>query len=92
MAHPTKDKEKPLIRVRRIRGLVDPIERALESEQACAGSLQLMAACRRELNCLMAEETEGHVGFHVVSLGNDKNSPQAQAAEESIDIIRAYLK
>jgi hypothetical protein len=40
----------------------------------------------------MAEETEGHVGFHVVFLGNDKNSPQAQAAEESIDIIRAYLK
>jgi FrmR/RcnR family transcriptional regulator, repressor of frmRAB operon len=92
MAHTSRDKEKLLVRVRRIRGQVEAIERALESEQECAGVLQLMAACRGALNGLMAEIMEGHIRFHVLSTDNGKNSPQVQAAEELIDIIRAYLK
>lgn len=92
MAHTTKDKEKLLTRVRRIRGQVDAIERALESEQECADILQLMAACRGALNGLMAEVMEGHVRFHVLSPNIGKNSPQAQAADQLIDVVRAYLK
>jgi len=92
MAHTTKDKEKLLTRIRRIRGQVDAIERALDSEQECAGVLQLMAACRGALNGLMAEVMEGHVRFHVLSPETGKNSPQAQAAEELIEVVRAYLK
>ena len=92
MAHTSRDKEKLLVRVRRIRGQVEAIERALESEQECADVLQLMAACRGALNGLMAEIMEGHIRFHVLSADNGKNSPQVQAAEELIDIIRAYLK
>jgi len=92
MAHTSKDKEKLLTRVRRIRGQVDAIERALESEQECARVLQLMAACRGALNGLMAEVMEGHVRFHVLSPNSDKNSAQVQAAEELIDVVRAYLK
>lgn len=92
MAHTTKEKAKLLVRVRRIRGQVEAIERALESEQECASVLQLMAACRGALNGLMAEVMEGHVRFHVLSPGNGKNSPQLQAAEELIYVVRAYLK
>jgi DNA-binding FrmR family transcriptional regulator len=92
MAHTTKEKDKLLIRVRRIRGQVDAIERALESEQECAGVLQLMAACRGALNGLMAEVMVGHIRFHVLTPGNSKNSPQVEAAEELIDVVRAYLK
>jgi DNA-binding FrmR family transcriptional regulator len=92
MAHTTKDKEKLLTRVRRIRGQVEAIERALESEEECTSVLQLMAACRGALNGLMAEAMEGHVRFHVLSPDNGKNSPQARAAEELIEVVRAYLK
>jgi FrmR/RcnR family transcriptional regulator, repressor of frmRAB operon len=92
MAHTTKDKEKLLTRVRRIRGQVNAIEKALDSEQECGGVLQLMAACRGALNGLMAEVMEGHVRFHVLSPNHDRNSPQVQAAEELIDVVRAYLK
>jgi FrmR/RcnR family transcriptional regulator, repressor of frmRAB operon len=92
MAHTSKDKEKLLKRVRRIRGQVEAIERALESEQECGGVLQLMAACRGALNGLMAEVMEGHVRFHVLDPEKGKDSPQGQAAEELIDIVRAYLK
>jgi FrmR/RcnR family transcriptional regulator, repressor of frmRAB operon len=92
MAHTTKDKEKLQLRVRRIRGQLDAIERALESEQECTGVLQLMAACRGALNGLMAEVIEGHIWFHVLPTDRDKNSPQAEAAEELIDVVRSYLK
>ena len=92
MAHTTKEKAKLLTRGRRIRGQVEAIERALESEEECARVQQLMAACRGGLNGLMAEVMEGHVRFHVLSADNRTNSPQAQAAEELMDVIRAYLK
>ena len=92
MAHTTKDKKKLLSRVRRIRGQVEAIERAIDGEQECFGVLQLMAACRGALNGLMAEVMEGHIRFHVLSPSQGKNSSQAQAAEELIDVVRAYLK
>lgn len=92
MAHTTKNKGRLLSRVRRIRGQVEAIERALDSDQECSSVLQLMAACRGALNGLMAEVLEGHVRFHVLDPKSGKNSPQAEAAEELIDVVRRYLK
>jgi DNA-binding FrmR family transcriptional regulator len=92
MAHTTKDKKKLVSRVRRIRGQVEAIERAIDTEQECFSVLQLMAACRGALNGLMAEVMEGHVRFHVLSPNGRQNSRQAKAAEELIEVVRAYLK
>ena len=91
MAHTTKDKAKLLGRVRRIRGQVEAIERALDGEHECSSVLQLMAACRGALNGLMAEVLEGHIRFHVLDPKSGK-TPQLQAAEELIDVVRSYLK
>ena len=92
MAHTTKDKAKLLSRVRRIRGQVEAIERALDGDQECSSVLQLMAACRGALNGLMSEVMEGHVRFHVLNPRSGKNSPQVEAAEELIYIVRSYLE
>jgi DNA-binding FrmR family transcriptional regulator len=92
MAHIAKDKEKLLIRVRRVRGQVEAVERALREDQECSDVLQLVAACRGAMNGLMAELVEGHIWFHVLDPNRPKDSPQAAAAEELIDIVRAYLK
>jgi DNA-binding FrmR family transcriptional regulator len=92
MAHTKKDQEKLLVRVRRIRGQIDAIERSLTGEAECADVLQLMAACRGALNGLMAEVMEGHIRFHVLSPHAAATSPQAEAAEELIGVVRAYLK
>jgi DNA-binding FrmR family transcriptional regulator len=92
MAHTTKNKGRLLDRVRRIRGQVEAIERALDADQECSSVLQLMAACRGALNGLMAEVLEGHVRFHVLDPKSGKNSSQAEAAEELIDVVRRYLK
>jgi FrmR/RcnR family transcriptional regulator, repressor of frmRAB operon len=92
MAHTSRDKEKLLIRVRRIRGQVEAIERALGGDHECSEVLQLVAACRGALNSLMAELIEGHIWFHVLDPNRSKDSAQAAAAEELIDIVKAYLK
>ena len=92
MAHTTKDKEKLLVRVRRIRGQVEAIERTLGEEHECADLLQLVAACRGALNGLMSELIEGHIRFHVLAPNGRKGAPQAEAAEELIEVVRAYLK
>lgn len=92
MAHTARDKEKLLVRVRRIRGQVEAIERTLAGEHECSEVLQLVAACRGALNGLMAELIEGHIWCHVLDPERPKDSPQAAAAEELIDIVRAYLK
>ena len=87
MAHTTKDKARLLSRVRRIRGQVEAIERALDGEHECSSVLQLMAACRGALNGLMAEVLEGHIRFHVLDPKSGKNAPQVEAAEELIDVV-----
>jgi DNA-binding FrmR family transcriptional regulator len=92
MAHTARDKEKLLLRVRKIRGQIDALERALAEESECADVLQLMAACRGALNGLMAEVMEGHIRFHVLSPHASTSSPQAEAAEELIEVVKAYLK
>jgi FrmR/RcnR family transcriptional regulator, repressor of frmRAB operon len=92
MAHITKDKEKLLVRVRRIRGQVEAIERSLAEEHDCSEMLQLVAACRGALNGLMAELVEGHIRYHVLDSKKGADSSQAEAAEELIDVVRTYLK
>jgi DNA-binding FrmR family transcriptional regulator len=92
MAHTKRDQAKLLLRVRRIRGQINALERALTDEAECFSILQLMAACRGALNGLMAEVIEGHVRFHVLPPDVKTNSPQAEAAEELIEIIGTYLK
>jgi DNA-binding FrmR family transcriptional regulator len=92
MAHTTRDRTKLLNRVRRIKGQVLAIERALECEAECADTLQLIAACRGAINGLMAEVLEGHIRFHVMDPTWNSDSPNAHATEEAIDVIRAYLK
>jgi len=92
MAHTIRDKTKLLHRVRRIRGQVDGIEKALIAEKDCAVLLQTIVACRGAINGLMAEIMEGHLRFHVVNPDRHPTSSQAKAAQELIHVIKSYLK
>jgi FrmR/RcnR family transcriptional regulator, repressor of frmRAB operon len=92
MAHTIKDKAKLLARVRRIRGQVEGIERALEGEKECVEVLQQIAAARGAINGLMVEVVEDHIRTHVASPAIDTDAQRRQGAEELIGIVRAYLK
>jgi FrmR/RcnR family transcriptional regulator, repressor of frmRAB operon len=94
MAHTTKDKKKLIARVRRIRGQIDAIEKALEDERDCSSILHHIAGCRGAINGLMAEVVEGHIRSHLVARGTTLKDKQAsaQAAEDLIELVRSYLK
>jgi DNA-binding FrmR family transcriptional regulator len=91
MTHTVREKSKLLARVRRIRGQVEAIERALESEVGCADVLQVIASVRGAVNGLMAEVIEDHVRCHVGApwlAAKDR----AEATDELIDVVRTYLR
>src|SRR5208283_3705043 len=92
LAHILRDKKKMLNRVRRIRGQVESIEHAIEREADCSEILHTMSACRGAFNSLMAEVLDGHIRFHVMDPDHDPTSEKARAAQELIDVLRAYLK
>ncbi len=91
MAHTTRDKEKLLVRVRRIRGQVEALEKALSEEDDCSKILHLIAGSRGAMDGLMAEVLEGHIRTHVA---DPKAKPweRIQATEDVIELIRSYLK
>ena len=92
MAHTVREKSKLIARVRRIRGQVEALERALEGETGCADVLQLIASVRGAMNGLMAEVMEDHIRFHVVDPAREADPDRAKGAEELIDVVRTYLK
>ena len=92
MAHTIRDKKKLLNRVRRIRGQVEAIEKALDQERDCSELLQTIAACRGAINGLMAEVIEGHIRFHVIDPDEKPTSKQAKAAQELMDVVKTYLR
>jgi DNA-binding FrmR family transcriptional regulator len=92
MAHVTRDRDKLLNRVRRIRGQLNAVEKAIEGEEACVAVLQTLVACRGALNGLVAELLQEHVRCHVVDPEKNPTSKQSQGARELIDILKTYLK
>jgi DNA-binding FrmR family transcriptional regulator len=91
MSHTAREKTKLLNRVRRIRGQLEAVERALEAENVCSEILHLLAAARGGMNGLMAEVIEDHIREHVASpaLQDDE---RATGADELVDVVRTYLK
>jgi DNA-binding FrmR family transcriptional regulator len=92
MGHTITNKEKLLARVRRVRGQVEAVERALEQEKGCTAVLQLVVAARGAMNSLMAETIADHIRMHVVDPARERNGGRAKGAEELIEVVQAYLK
>jgi DNA-binding FrmR family transcriptional regulator len=90
--HTVREKKKLISRVRRIRGQLEAVEKALVEEKGCFEVLQTVAAARGAMNGLVAEIVEDHVRFHVLDPDAKATSKQALAAEELIDVVRAYVK
>lgn len=92
MSHTVLAKAKLLARVRRIRGQVEAIERALESEAGCDKVLHLIAGVRGATAGLMAEVVEDHVRCHLVDGDRHPGALNDAAAEQLLVVVRAYMK
>ena len=92
MAHTVREKQKLLARVRRIRGQMEAVERALEAEAECDQVMHLLASTRAAMAGLMAEVIEGHVRTHLVDPEKYPNALDADATDQLLSVIRTYLK
>ena len=88
--HTVQEKKKLLSRVRRIRGQIEAVERALEAERGCYDVLTLVAAVRGAVDGLVAELIADHVRVHVLSA--QASQAQRDAAEELLDVVRTYVR
>ena len=87
----SKEKQKLLFRIKRIRGQFAAVERALAAGDECADILMLLAAIRGGVNGLMAEVLEDHIRLHMMNPDHEVESPE-ELGEDLIGLVRAYLK
>lgn len=90
MSHTAREKTKLIARVRRIKGQIEGIERALETDAACAEVLRQIASVRGAVGGLTAEVMEDHLREHVLAAATDE--ARRQGGEEMIEVIRTYMK
>ncbi|CAM5766317.1 hypothetical protein LMIY3S_01780 [Labrys miyagiensis] len=91
MSHTIKEKAKLLARIRRIKGQVEAIERALDSELGCDPVMHMLAGVRGSIAGMMAEVIEDHIRDHIIAPEQGEVASR-EAAEHLIDVVRSYLK
>ncbi len=90
MSHLAKDKAKLLGRVRRLRGQMEAIERAVGEERECGEILHLVASVRGAIAGLTSELLDSHLRHHV--LGVEDEGERRQGVEDLSAVLRSYLK
>lgn len=90
MSHTIRDQEKLIARVRRLKGQIEGIERALLSKKPCGEILRQLASARGAMNGLTAEVMEDHLHEHVLQAESD--AERRQGGDELIEVIRTYVK
>ena len=91
MPHSAAAKKRALTRVRRIRGQLDALERALQDSAECAAVLQQLAAARGALNGLMAEVFESHLRESLAAPAATARRRQGDV-DAAVALVRRYLK
>ncbi|MEE7492285.1 metal/formaldehyde-sensitive transcriptional repressor [Methylobacterium oryzae] len=83
-------KIKLLARVRRLKGQVEAVERAVESDLDAPGLLMLLAAVRGAANGITVEVLGEHIYERVAvpGLGEDR----AKGVDDVLGVVRSYLK
>ena len=92
MSHTVLEKQKLLARVRRIRGQVEAIERALENEAGCDKVMHLLSSTRAAMAGLTAEVVEDHVRTHLLESDARRGAFRQEAAEQLLSVVRTYLR
>jgi DNA-binding FrmR family transcriptional regulator len=90
MSHTVRNRSKLLARVRRLKGQMEAIERALEAEASCADVLNLAASVRGATNGLVIELLEDHLRNHVADVENDVL--RRSGADDLAEVMRRHLK
>ncbi|HTT06520.1 MAG TPA: metal/formaldehyde-sensitive transcriptional repressor [Steroidobacteraceae bacterium] len=91
MVHARRDNARLLLRVRRMQGQVEALERLLRDQRDCNDVLQQIAAVRGAATGLMADVLEEHLQEHL-SRPSSSALQRAEDLKELAHIVKRYLK
>lgn len=89
MTHLTHDPDRLLARIRRIKGQVDSIERAVTEGRDCGSILHLVASVRGATQGLTQALIEDHLHHHVAAEADA--AARQEGAAELAAALRLYL-
>ncbi|MEX3982219.1 formaldehyde-responsive transcriptional repressor FrmR [Paraburkholderia sp. EG287A] len=91
MPHSPEEKKRAITRVRKVRGQLDALERALEEGADCGPVLQQLAAIRGAINSVMAGVLESHLREEFSHLAGSQDRP-SESIDDVISLVRSYLR
>ncbi len=92
MGHVGREKVKLQSRLKRLRGQIEAVERAVDADEPCVRVLQQATSARGALDGFIAEVIEDHIREHMMDPNARREDPREAAAEELVDIVHQYLK
>ena len=87
-----EEREKLRNRIRRIRGQLNAVEKALTANEGCSAALHSLTACRGAMDSLLYEIIEEHIRFHIIDPATQPSTGQAEATQDLLDALHAYLR
>ncbi len=90
MSHTSENKDKLVARIRRLKGQMEAVERALEGGKPCGEVLQLLASVRGALSGLTGEVMLEHLHEHVLHAQGDEE--RARATKELAQVLKTYIR
>lgn len=90
MSHTTANKDKIMLRIRKIKGQINALEKALQDNNECFKILQQSSAIRGAINALMNELLQDHIKEHLIS-ANTKTKREEEV-ENLLSILKSYVK
>jgi len=92
MAHTIRDKKKMLNRIREFADRLKQSKERLRLKTIVMRFFKVLPHAVVALNGLMVEIIDGHVNMHVIDPNKPHTPEQHTAADQLMDIVRAYLK
>jgi len=92
MQHTPSDKKRLLNRVRRLRGQIDALERAIQAEQGCTEIVRLLTASRGAINAAIAAVLSDHIRTRMSDPGRPPSPHEEKATAEFIDVLNSYVR
>ncbi len=88
--HIAGQRQKLVARVRRVRGQIEAVERALEGGAGCEDVVRTIVAARGAINALAAEVLCDHIEQHL-GAARIPSAQRSEAALELSQILRRFL-
>ncbi len=92
MMHLFEDKKRIQARLRKIKGQLESVEKALDQNKECYDVLLTISAARGALNGLMSELVESHIKEHIMLDAHKPKTSQDKSALELIKLLKTFWK